>query len=311
MSGTALPERDATLEPLLTGFRQHLEALDRSPHSIRAYLSDLRQFAAWFGDHAGESLVLEAITEYDVQDWRDHLAARSQPSTVNRKLAALRALFRWAVETGHVRRDPSLHVNGIDQQPLAPKGLARRDLTRILRKARQGPARDAALLEFLAATGLRASEVAAARIRDLELGPRSGWVTVRGKGRKLRRVPIHASARRALRDYLQERGFPSDGALKAAQEERSEEPLFLSQKGGTITPYAIWYTVKKYARAAGVEGVSPHTFRHTVATRLVRDPQVDLVTAATYLGHRRLDTTARYSQPSEEDLAEAAERLAA
>jgi len=67
--------------------------------------------------------------------------------------------------------------------------------------------------------------------------------------------------------------------------------------------------VKKYARPAGVEGVTPHTFRHTVATRLVRDPGVDLVTAATFLGHARLDTTARYSRPSEEDLEGAAETL--
>ena len=64
--------------------------------------------------------------------------------------------------------------------------------------------------------------------------------------------------------------------------------------------------MKKYARLAEVEGVTPHTFRHSVATRLVRDPQVDMVTAATFLGHSRLDTTARYSRPSEDDLARAA-----
>jgi integrase/recombinase XerC len=67
--------------------------------------------------------------------------------------------------------------------------------------------------------------------------------------------------------------------------------------------------VKKYAQLAEVENVTPHTFRHTVATQLVRDPAVDLVTTATFLGHARLDTTARYSRPSEEDLAKAAEKL--
>lgn len=76
-----------------------------------------------------------------------------------------------------------------------------------------------------------------------------------------------------------------------------------------MTPYAIWYTVKKYAAQAGVENVSPHTFRHTVATRLVRNPNVDIVTAATFLGHSRLDTTARYSRPSDEDLENAAEEI--
>jgi site-specific recombinase XerD len=297
MSQTIAAET-ATIEELLKQFRHHLEARDRSPHSIRAYLSDLRQFAAWFAVHTGEPFTLEAATEYDVRDWRDHLAATMKPATVNRKLAALSTLYRWAGETGQSERDPTRYVNGIEQQPVAPKALSKQGLTRILRQARQGNKRDAALLEFLAATGLRASEVAGLMVSDVELNERSGWVTVRGKGRKQRNVPLHVRARRALSEYLEERGDPA-----------GDEPLFLSQKGGAITPYAVWYTVKKYAVLADVDGVTPHTFRHTVATQLVRDPEVDLVTAATFLGHSRLDTTARYSQPSAEDLEEAANRL--
>jgi site-specific recombinase XerD len=176
--------------------------------------------------------------------------------------------------------------------------MSKQDLTRILRAARKGNKRDAALLEFLAATGLRASEVAGLTVGDVELNERSGWATVRGKGRKQRKVPIHARARRALNEYLEERDDPA-----------GDEPLFLSQKGEAISSYAVWYTVKKYAALAEVEDVTPHTFRHTVATQLVRDPEVDLVTAATFLGHSRLDTTARYSQPSAEDLEKAANRL--
>jgi integrase/recombinase XerD len=221
-----------------------------------------------------------------------------KPATVNRKLAALSALYRWAGEPGQSERDPTRYVNGIKQQPVAPKAMSKQDLTRILWAARQDNKRDAALLEFLAATGLRVSEVASLIVGDVALNERSGWVTVRGKGRKQRRVPIHVRARRALSEYLEERDDPA-----------GDEPLFLSQKGGAITPYAVWYTVKKYAALAEVEGVTPHTFRHTVATQLVRDPEVDLVTAATFLGHSRLDTTARYSQPSAEDLEEAANRL--
>lgn len=300
-----------TLEGLLEQFQGHLESRDRSPHSVRAYLSDLHQFGMWFVEHTGESFSLGAVTEYDVRDWRDHLATKKKPATVNRKLAALSALFRWAGDEGYVERDPTQYVNGVTQQPTAPKALSNKDLRRILRQARlSGNKRDAALLELLAATGLRASEVARLTVGDMELKERSGWVTVGiGKGRKRRRVPIHAKARRALWEYLEERGFAPGIPLPHPPADRSDEPLFLSQKNGGISPYAVWYTVKKYARLAEVEGVSPHTFRHTVATRLVRDPAVDLVTAATFLGHSRLDTTVRYSRPNEEDLSAASERL--
>ncbi|MBU0493603.1 MAG: tyrosine-type recombinase/integrase [Chloroflexi bacterium] len=289
----------AALETLLDEFRSYLERRDRSAHSIRAYLSDLRQFAAWFAEHAGEPFALKSVTEYDVRDWRDHLEKVMKPATVNRKLSALSVLYHWAGEQGWLERDPTQHVSGVDQQPTAPQALPDQALRRILRQAwLSGSKRDAALLELLAATGLRASEIAGLTMGDLDLGERHGWVTVRGKGRKQRRVPVHKKARRMLQEYLDERGELTPNA-----------PLFLTQQGTALTPYVVWYTVKKYARLAEVENVKPHSFRHTVATRLVRDPEVDLVTAATFLGHSRLDTTARYSQPSEEDLAEAAERL--
>ena len=296
---------------LLQAFAEALRAHDRSAATIKHYLSDLRQFAAWFEQHTGELFSVAAVTEYDVREWRDDLAARMKPATVNRKLAALAALYRWAVETGQVPQDPTRHISGIAQQPTAPKALSSQDLTRILRKAHQGKnRRDIALLELLAATGLRVSETAGLRVGDIELRERSGWATVwQGKGRKQRRVPVHLKARHALWEYLQERGFPPKQPLPRRPDPQAELPLFVSQKGGAMTPYAVWYTVRKYAQQANVAGVSPHTFRHTVATRLVRDPKVDLVTAATFLGHSRLDTTARYSRPSEEDLTEAAKRL--
>ncbi|HIP97345.1 MAG TPA: hypothetical protein EYH32_09050, partial [Anaerolineae bacterium] len=190
--------------PILLSFAAALRARDRSAATVKHYLSDLRQFVAWFETRTGESFALDVVTEYDVRDWRDHLAATLKPASVNRKLAALSALYRWAEETGRVERDPTRYVNGVAQQPTAPKALSEQELTRIMRKAHQaGNKRDIALLELLAATGLRASEVAGLKVRDVELNERSGWVTVRGKGRKQRRVPMNARARRALREYLE------------------------------------------------------------------------------------------------------------
>jgi len=298
---------NAGTDAFLTDFEKWLNKRDRSAHSIRAYLSDVRQFSAWFVQYTKEPFSLAAVTDKHVKGWRDQLDDDAMPATVNRKLAALSTFFCWAGEANLVKDNPTTHISGVEQQPVAPKALSESAMNKILRKAKDsGSLRDHALLELLAATGLRAAEAAGLTLGDLALGERSGWVTVRfGKGRKRRRVPIHLRARKALSAYMEQEQL----AEPAARSARAAEPLFRSRNGDPLTPYALWYTVKKYARLAEVEGVTPHTFRHSVATHLVRDPQVDMVTAATFLGHSRLDTTARYSQPSEDDLSRAAERV--
>lgn len=302
-----MTQDNASTALLLDGFKKWLVKHDRSANSIRAYLSDVRQFISWCVQHTNEPFSLVAVSDQHMQDWRDQLEDEAMPATVNRKLAALSTFFRWAIEAKLVTGDPTANINGVEQQAVAPKALTEAAMNKILRKAKEsGNLRDHALLELLGATGLRAAEAASLTLGDLSLSERSGWVTVRlGKGRRRRRVPIHLRARKALGAYLVHE-LLRDPVTRAA---RATEPLFHSRSGEPLTPYALWYTVKKYARLAQVDGVTPHSFRHSVATRLVRDPQVDMVTAATFLGHSRLDTTARYSRPSEEDLARAADRV--
>lgn len=306
-----MTQDNATADTLLGDFATWLKSRGRSEHSLRAYRSDVNQFTIWFHQHTQELFSLAAVTDQDVVDWVDHLSrvGHAMPATVNRKLAALSTFFRWAIEAKLVASDPTANINGVEQQDIAPKALTEAAMNKILRKAKEGGnLRDHALLELLAATGLRAAEAASLTLGDLSLGERSGWVTVRlGKGRRRRRVPIHLRARKALIAYLEAQQL----ADAAARADRAAEPLFRNRAGEPLTSYALWYTVKKYARLAEVEAVTPHTFRHSVATRLVRDPQVDLVTAATFLGHSRLDTTARYSRPNEDDLMQAANRIQA
>ena len=295
--------------PVAAAFGEDLARWDKAPSTIVNYCADATRFIAWFEEQLEEPFCLAAVTEYDVRAWRDHLAREYKPATVNRKLAAVSALFHWALDTKQVEQRPTRFVKSLAEQNTAPKALSRQEMNRILRKARQaGDQRDIAMLELLAATGLRAGEVAALQVGDLEINERSGWVTVRAsnaKGRKQRRVPLNLRARRAIQAYLDTRtGL------------RGDDPLFVSVRPREdadrqdVRPATVWYTVKKYARAVGLDDVSPHTFRHSVATWLVRNPAVDMVTVATYLGHSRLDTTARYSQPSEDDLSAAADELA-
>jgi len=284
---------------MLDDFSAWLESRDVSARSIRAHLSDMRHFMTWFAQATGETFSPTDTDWRDLQDWRNQAEKEFKPATVNRRISSLKTFFAFALEKGLATSDPTQRLKGVEQQALTPKALAEDDMKRILRRARKDNLRDWAILELLAATGLRVSEVAALLLSDVDMKGKTGWVTVRmGKGKKTRRVPLNERAADAVKEFIKTQDCEGDAA-----------PLFVSRLKKAMTPYSIWSVVKKYAADAGVEHVSPHSFRHTVATRLVRNPNVDLVTAATFLGHSRLDTTARYAQPSETDLARAAEML--
>ena len=283
----------------LVDFKTWLESRDASARSIQAHLSDMRHFMIWFAQASGEAFSPAAADWRDLQDWRNQAEKDFKPATVNRRISSLKTFFAFAIERGLCESDPTRRLKGLAQQALAPKALAEEDVRRILRRARKDNLRDWAILELLAATGLRVSEASALIRADLAFVGKGGWVTVRmGKGKKNRRVPLNERAAEVLKEFLEAEAGAGESA-----------PLFSSRLKKPMTAYAIWGVVKKYAAEAGVAQVTPHSFRHTVATRLVRNPQVDLVTAATFLGHSRLDTTARYAQPSEADLAKAAETL--
>jgi site-specific recombinase XerD len=284
-----------------SSFEAELRRQGKSPRTISSYLSDLRHFATWFVQSNGEPFSPQTITILDVRSYKSHLqtVANFKPATINRRLAALTKYCRFAKSQGLISEDPTRDVQGVRQQKAArPKALDGIELRRLLREVhKSGNKRDIAIVEVLANTGLRVGELASLAVEDIELSERKGQVTVRsGKGAKYRQVPLNADARRALYAYLEARPMGTT------------ERFFVGQRGNGLTPSAIWRMVKKYGQRAGLD-ISPHTLRHTFGTRLVRENGVDLVSVARMMGHEALETTALYTQPSEEDIAEAAERL--
>ena len=283
-------------------FEEELCREGKSPRTISSYLSDLRHFAAWFTQSNGEPFSPQAITILDVRAYKSHLqtVARFKPATINRRLAALARYCRFAKAQGLISENPTGDVQGVrQQQAVRPKALDGIELRRLLREVhKSGNKRDIAIIEVLANTGLRVGELVSLAMEDVELSERKGQVTVRsGKGAKYRQVPLNADARRALYGYLEVR---PQGVT---------DYFFVGQRGIGLTPSAIWRLVKRYGQGAGLE-ISPHTLRHTFGTRLVRENGVDLVSVASMMGHESLDTTAVYTQPSEEDMATATEGLA-
>ena len=283
-----------------TDFQQALTREGKSPLTIRSYLSDLRRFADWFSQTNGEEFTPQTITILDVRSYQSYLVtvAQFKPSTINRRLAALSNYCRWAVAQDLLQDDPTKEVKGVSQVKGAPKALQPVELRRLLREVLKGAReRDIAIVELLANTGLRVGELAGLTLEDIEISERKGSVTVRsGKGAKYRQVPLNADARRAISNYIEVRP------------KGDHAHLFIGQRGSALTASAIWRVVKKYGERAGLE-ISPHTLRHTFGTRLVRRKGVDLVTVAAMMGHESLDTTAIYTQPSEEDMTEAVETL--
>jgi site-specific recombinase XerD len=285
-------------------FVADLQRQEASPLTRRNYASDLDSFARWFRASLAEELSAKAITPTDIREYRSYLLniKRRKAATVNRHLAAIRKFCQWARGTGRIRELPTEGVKGVASSPTAPRWLPKRDVDRLLREAERESSlykgkRNLALLVFLRHTGLRVSELAGLRLRDVQHSERKGQILVRsGKGAKQRSVPLNVDARRALEAYLQVRPSTTD------------DHVFIGQRGVGIKSQAIENVVKKYAARAGLSDVTPHTLRHSMAKHLLEAGE-DLVTVGRLLGHERIETTARYTTPSEQDLERAVSRL--
>lgn len=286
----------------LSVFERWLREQDRSEVTVRGYLADVRRFAAWYRQTNGEEMRVEAVTPTDVCEYRDWLKRHCAASTVRRRLKALRAFARWGVESKRAGSDPTARVRAPSGGGLQVRWLTKREQYALEREVERGvlaaetqarhrlAVRDRALVVLLLNTGLRISEACALEMQDVEMGERSGWVTVRsGKGGRERRVPLNREARQALGEWLSKRG-EAEGAVFAG-----------------LTPSGAQRRLGEIGRRAGVE-VHPHTLRHTFAKNLV-DRGVGLERVAMLLGHSSLNTTRVYVVPGERDLVKAVEVL--
>jgi site-specific recombinase XerD len=276
-------------------------ALQGKPQTtIKSYGYDLLAFSRFFESVSPEPFSAAAITPTDIRDYRAELLSTDgrKLATINRRLAALRSFFSWAQAEGLVQESPVERIKGVQTQQQAPKWIQRREAHRLLRAVeRAGNKRDLAIASILYYTGLRVRELTSLRLVDLELSERRGVLTIRaGKGGKFRLVPLNGEARAVLKDYL------------AVRPHASDDHLFLGQRGTGIMPRMVEYLLAKYARLAGLEGVTPHTLRHTAAKGLL-DAGVSLEKVASILGHQRLQTTALYTTPSFSNLEQAVARL--
>ena len=187
----------------------YLGAHDYAANTQRVVVMDLRKFAAWFAQANAEPFCIKRVTTRDVTDFKDWLRRdRGQAVlTVNRCLVILRRFFAWAVNKGHIPANPAKPVKELRRQQLAPKGMERSDVRRLLREIElRQDVRANAIFSIFLYTGCRISDLVALELPDLMISERSGSVVFRfGKGGKQRSVPLPLPARRALQAYLETR----------------------------------------------------------------------------------------------------------
>ncbi len=283
-------------------FASYSTWLDRQPLSInsrRTYRARVKQYCEYLAstppEYADPLSDLHA-RDYAVRDYKTHLKTvrLAKPASVNLSLAAIDHFYGFlGLGRPDVRRE--------DLPGAAPRALSPDEQKRFLRAVERSPeARDRAIAKLLFYTALRLSECTSLDVEDAPVSARKGKVIVRsGKGDAYREVRLNADARESLQAWLGERRqrFP----------DASESALFLSRKGARISSRAVDLIVRDVGRRAGLE-LSAHVLRHTCLTNLVRGGN-DLVMVAEIAGHRRLETTRRYSLPSIADREAAMEGL--
>jgi len=272
--------------------------LERQPladNTRRAYRVRVAQYCAYLAItpvDAGDPLRDIRAASYAARDYRTWLKTvrKAKPASVNLSLAALDHFYRFlGLDPPDVARE--------DLPQAAPRALEPAAQVAFLRAVeRSRSARDRAIAHLLFYTGLRIGECAALDVDDVALSARKGQVVVRrGKGGAYREVPLNAAVRASLDVYMKERPQRVDATGEVA--------LFLNPQGRRLSMRAIDLVVREFGRDAGL-ALSAHVLRHTCLTALVRNG-TDLVLVAEIAGHRRLETTRRYSLPSARDRAAA------
>jgi integrase/recombinase XerD len=286
-------------------------------NTLAAYSRDLADFITYLA--TVECSVATAATD-DLRAYLGALAKRGlRPTTVARRLSAIRQLYRFLYAEGRRKDDPAAVLEGPKRVRALPRTLTIAEVDRLLRVAGQcdpaaplpirlRTARLACLVELLYATGLRVSELVALPVSAARRDARV--IVVRGKGNKERLVPLNDAAKRAMGEYLallaQSRG-PDEGSHPALPRKAgSEESRWLFPSfgaAGHLTRQHFARELKALAAAAGLRAaqLSPHVLRHAFASHLLHNG-ADLRVVQTLLGHADISTTQIYTHVLEERL---------
>lgn len=304
MNNPTAIEETATIE---MQFSAWLAAHGKQDHghsakSISAYLSDIRVFSRWFEEHARQDFSPELITSQDLRVYFTYSTQeeRVSASTWNRRRISLALFCQFALAEGLVAYNPFQGIDTKEKQKCAPKSLNKTDYLALIRRSEQAvntaqsehqrrlAIRNRAMISLMFYAGLRVGELCALRISDLQISERKGEVEIiNGKGNKDGSVPLGREARIAVSEWLK---------ISAG------EFVFSG-----ITERQVQRIVAELGKQAGLQ-IHPHMLRHTFVYNVLQQTG-NLVIAQQLARHSRIEQTARYAMPHQDDLMRAVENL--
>lgn len=256
-------------------------------NSCDAYQRDVSEFISFEASRGITDVTGSSSTE--MVAWLHQLkAAGRSASTINRKVASVRAFYRYLIEQGFTSTNPTAGIRSPKIERKEIEYLTLQEIDRLLESPDDSVKgiRDRAILEVLYATGIRVSELIELNLDSINL--RMGFVTCDGPGSRARIIPLGRPARAAVEKYL------SEGRNQLVRDRAEEQALFVNQYGHRITRQGLWKILKDYGEKAQLEhSLTPHTLRNSFAVHMLQNG-ADLKSLQELMGHDDITATQVY-----------------
>lgn len=267
-------------------------------NSLESYERDLKKLGNW-ADKNGFDLL--TLTRQDLREWLIDLGrTKLSENSKRRAISAMRGFYKFLLIDGHTTKNPSDNLDSPQKGLYLPKFLNQAEIEMLLSQpdvSTELGLRDRAILELMYASGLRVSEAVSLTMNDVDLD--LGILTTTGKGSKTRRVPVGSSAVEWLRSYL---------ATRRKKENIEVQNLFVTPLGRPINRQIVYLFIRDYAEKCGLQGVSPHTLRHSFATHMIQN-RADIRSVQQMLGHSDISTTQIYTHMTDAHLKSSYDRF--